>query len=149
MENLNKHNTTRIKNFMKREYLTTIIKGEDLAKSTRTNVLITKFFNNAFSHMHTDDNYKKKKFFFSYRNKYLNEFKKEKDALRNRMYLYRKTKTVKAFKDKFTVAQWEKISGDELVKYLALDGRIKATKEGLIFIREIIKITVSKYKDSI
>ena len=82
-------------------------------------------------------------------NKSIKKIKKEKDALRNRMYLYRKTKTVKAFKDKFTVAQWEKISGDELVKYLALDGRIKATKEGLIFIREIIKITVSKYKDSI
>lgn len=149
MENLNKHNTTRIKNFMKREYLTTIIKGEDLAKSTRTNVLITKFFNKQFIHMHTDDNYKKKKFFFSYRNKYLNEFKKEKDALRNRMYLYDKTKTIQSFKDKFTTAEWEKISGDALVKYLALDGRINATKDGLNFIREIIKIILSKYKNSI
>ncbi|MAC85090.1 MAG: hypothetical protein CL624_13250 [Arcobacter sp.] len=149
MNNTNKHNTTRIKNFIKKEYIRVIIEKEDLSKSTRTNVLITKFFNNAFSHMHTDDNYKKKKFFFSYRNKYLNEFKKEKDALRNRMYLYKKTKIIQTFKDKFTIAQWEKISGDELVKYLALEGTIKATDKGLNLIRGVIKITHSKYKDKI
>jgi len=134
---------------MKKEYLDGLSNKKDMKKITRTNVLITKFFNKQFIHMHIDDNYKKKKFFFSYRNKYLNEFKKEKSALTTKMYKYKKRKTIELFRHKFTDREWEKISGDELINYISLDGRISATENGLIFIRDIIKIILSKYKDSI
>ena len=141
MEN---QNTTRIKNFLKKEYLDALVKNKDLSKTTRTNILITKFFNKQFIHMHTDDNTKKRKFFFSYRNKYLNEFKKEKDNLRKKMYSFKHRKTIEKFKDKFTASEWEKISGDELIKYLSIDGRIKSNKDCVHFMDDIIKIMLSK-----
>lgn len=130
----------KIQNYVQRKYTKGIVENYDLKKTMRTNVLITSYFTEKMPHLAYDNNSKQKKFFYSFRTKYINSFKKNKQLINSYIYQYKKSKAVKNFKDRYTEEEWEKNSGDALLKFLALENKMKGREINFDLIEDLILI---------
>ena len=65
----------------------------------------------------------KKKFFFSFRIKYLKDFKSSKKTITDKISEFKRRAGAKKFKDSFTETEWENINGDRLLALMALSDK--------------------------
>ncbi len=132
----------RIRNYISRFLSRNIIEDKMQTKFNTSNVMITSYF------LHTTQNMSigaeaKQKFFYSFRVKYLGDFKYFHKFFTTIQSNFKKRAAYKDFRGSFTNSQWEKINGDRLAKYLALsDESVK--KVDLKMVKDIIKIIDKK-----
>ncbi len=132
----------KIKNYMARFLSRNIVEDKMQTKYNTSNVMITSYF------LHTTQNMKigaeaKQKFFYSFRVKYLGDFKYFHKFFTTIQSNFKKRAAYKDFRGSFTNSQWEKINGDRLARYLALtDESVK--KVDLKMVKDIIKIIDKK-----
>ena len=115
--------SAKINSFVLKRYKDSIIQNKDIRKHCGTNILITTYFKTQLNHIECSDMNEKKKFFFSFRKKYLKNFKATKKSISDKIYEFKKRTAVKIFKDSYTESQWEKMNGDRLLSLMALNGK--------------------------
>ena len=132
-----------IKNYVHRFYINSILNNKDLNKVNSSNVMITSYFRKNMFHIKSSSNAERKKFFFSFRKKNIEVFKRYRKYYTTVISNFRQRKAFKEFKSNFSTQEWEKINGERLSKYLALlDGTIK--KSDFNHYLNIIKIIDKK-----
>ena len=114
---------TKIDSFVSKRYIAAIIQNKDIRKHCGTNVMITTYFKTQLSHIQTDSINEKKKFFFSFRIKYLKDFKSSKKTITDKISEFKRRAGAKKFKDSFTETEWENINGDRLLALMALSDK--------------------------
>lgn len=130
----------KIQNYIQRKYIKGLVEGYDLKKTMRTNVLIKSYFIEKMSHLAYDDNVKQRKFFFSFRTKYIDTFKKHKQLVNSSIYQFSNSKISKKFKNQYTQKEWIEINGDTLLKFLALENKMNGRKIDFDAIGDCIEI---------
>ena len=132
----------KIKNYVVKYLRNNITEDKMQTKYNTSNVMITSYF------LHTTQNMTmsaeaKQKFFYSFRVKYLPDFKYFHKFFTTIQSNFKGRTAYKEFRASFSDSQWEKINGDRLARYLALsDEAVK--KVDLKTIKEIIKIIDKK-----
>ena len=130
----------KIKNYVLKFYINTIVNDKNLDKKNSSNLMITAYFRTQLNHIKTKDYEAKRKFFFSFREKYLSEFKRYRKYHTTCISNFRNRTAFKEFKSSFTPKEWDRINGEQLSKYLALhNDSIK--KVDFEFLKNILKIT--------
>lgn len=118
---------------------------DDNSNKTSLNVLITTYFrhNKQIEITNIKD---KRKFFFSYRTKYLNTFKKARLNALNSRNVFLTRKIAKEFKQSFSYEEWIIIDGDSLLKKLSLDDGFKSNKKDYERLKMIVEHVTKNYK---
>lgn len=108
-------------------------------KSIESNEMITAFFKRNMYNLKTESINERQKFFFSFRTKYINDFKHYRKYYTTIISNFRKRVAYKKFRERFSENEWNRINGDKLARYLSLhDESIK--KVDFKFVENIIKI---------
>ena len=88
----------KIDSFVSKRYIAAIIQNKDIRKHCGTNVMITTYFKTQLSHIQTDSINEKKKFFFSFRIKYLKDFKSSKKTITDKISEFKRRAGAKKLK---------------------------------------------------
>lgn len=135
----------KIENFIRNRYLEILANGKELKNLTRTNFLIKSYFIEKMPHLAYEDNKRQRKFFFSFRTKYLKTFKRYKQLMNSTIYQFSNSKKVKEFKSRFNIQEWNRINGDRLIKFLALEKELSARTIDLKAIEIVLRISKGNY----
>lgn len=135
----------KIDSFVSKRYIESIIRNKDLRKHCGTNVLITVYFRTQLNHIQPDSIEEKKKFFFSFRKKYLDDFKSSKKTITDKISEFKRRAGAKKFKASFTESDWENINGDRLLVLLALSDKSRINTD-FELIKGTIKLINNKSK---
>lgn len=112
--------SAKINSFVLKRYREAIIQNKDIRKHCGTNVLITTYFKTQLNHIECNNMNEKKKFFFSVRLKYLDDFKTAKKSITDNIYEFKRRTAVKKFKSSYTDTDWKNFNGDRLLSLMAL-----------------------------
>ncbi len=115
--------SAKINSFVSKRYIDSITQNKDIRKHCGTNVLITTYFKTQLNHIECNNMNEKKKFFFSFRLKYLNDFKTAKKSISDKIYDFKRRTAVKKFKSSYTETDWENFNGDRLLSLMALSDK--------------------------
>lgn len=127
----------KIKNFVRKYFIKSVLENKE--KETSSNVMITTYFNRTTYNIASQNSNERRKFFYAFRTKYINDFKRNRKLFTTLISNFRRRKAFVEFKSKFVASEWEKINGDKLARYLALKDKL-ISKEDFEDLFNIIKI---------
>ncbi len=133
----------KIRNFVLSRYIDCIVNDKELRSNLRTNILITAYFRKNLSYLLFDNPKEKEQFFYRFKNKYQDEFKKSKKLYSDILARNRRLLKTNDFKLNYSSVEWEKINGNRLIDYTALSK--KDTKNsGYSHLKNIVRIIDKK-----
>ena len=101
--------------------------------------MITTYFRRSTYNIASQNSNERRKFFHAFRNKYINDFKRNRKLFTTLISNFKRRKAFIEFKSRLTASEWERINGDKMSKYLALKDRM-VSKEDFEDLYNIIKI---------
>ena len=127
----------KIKNFVRKYFIKSVLENKE--KETSSNVMITTYFNRTTYNIASQNSNERRKFFYAFRTKYINDFKRNRKLFTTLISNFKRRKAFVEFKSRFTASEWDKINGDKIARYLALRDK-SITKEDFEYLFNIIRI---------
>ena len=129
----------KIRNFVRKFFIKSLLEDKFKNHNNISNVMITAYFNKTMHNIKSENNEERQKFFFAFRTKYIDDFKRNRKLFTTLISNFKQRKAFKEFKAKFVKEEWDKINGDKIAKYLALREKT-ITTEDFEYIFDLIRI---------
>ena len=126
----------KIQNFVRKYFIKMVLENKE--KEISSNVMITTYFRRSTYNIASQNSNERRKFFFAFREKYIEDFQRNRKLFTTLISNFKRRKAFIEFKPRFTASEWEKINGDKIARYLALDKLI--SKEDFEDLYNIVKI---------
>ena len=129
----------KIRNFVRKFFIKSLLEDKFKNHNNISNVMITAYFNKTMHNIKSENNAERQKFFFAFRTKYIDDFKRNRKLFTTLISNFKQRKAFKDLKAKFVKEEWDKINGDKIAKYLALREKT-ITTEDFEYIFDLIRI---------
>ena len=129
----------KIQNFVRKFLIRMLLEDKFKNHNNISNVMITAYFNHNMRNIKSTDNIERRKFFYAFRKKYIEDFQRNRKLFTTLISNFKRRKAFIEFKSRLTASEWERINGDKMSKYLALKDRM-VSKEDFEDLYNIIKI---------
>jgi hypothetical protein len=129
----------KIQNFVRKFFIKSVLEDKFKNHNNISNVMITTYFNRNMYNIKSADSSERRKFFHAFRNKYKEDFQRNRKLFTTLISNFKRRKAFIEFKSRFTASDRDKINGDKLARYLALKDKL-ILKEDFEDLFNIIKI---------
>lgn len=133
------HLQKMFKSYVRDFYINSILNNKVENKINSSNIMFTSYFRKNMHHIKCANNQERKKFFFSFRSKHIEEFKRLRKYYTTVISNFRNRTAFKKFRSAYSEKEWDRINGEKLTKFLALHNE-SIKKVDFEFLHNIIKI---------